>query len=63
MKLTITIDLDNAAFDSDPEMEVRRIFDSVVLPHHVTTSKLIDYKGCNLRDFHGDIVGWAVITR
>ena len=63
MKLTITIDLDNAAFDSDLEIEVRRILDSLVLPYHVTPSMLIDHKGCNLRDVNGNTVGTAAIIQ
>lgn len=57
VKLTLDIDLDNSAFQPDPEIELGRIFR--VLSHRIEESH---EKSGKIRDFNGATVGRFKIT-
>jgi hypothetical protein len=61
MKLTIEIQMDNAAFDEDPSAEACRILRLLVerLDGHPNFSP---GHGQPLHDINGNKVGWAVIS-
>ena len=56
MKIQITINTDNAAFEDNPEEEVQRILKAI------TRTMLIGYGVCYLIDSNGDTVGRVTIT-
>lgn len=60
MKLTITIDMDNAAFDRRTRMEVRRILDNVT--DGPDSLPLAPGESIKLRDINGNTVGKAEVT-
>ena len=59
MKLTLSINFDNAAFEGSPENEVARIL--LELAHEISMELRFDGKIFVLRDYNGNTVGKAVI--
>jgi len=60
MQLTITIDMDNAAFDGSPDLEVEYILTAMMMPDNFPASPEPG-DGGTLRDSNGNTVGeWNI---
>jgi len=57
----IEINLDNAAFGDEPEAEVCRILEGLV--EGIKESGHLCGVPIPLRDFNGNVVGWAKVTK
>jgi hypothetical protein len=57
MKLIIEINLDNAAFNPDPQDEVQRI-----LKQYLSRIEMGIPSNMNLRDINGNTVGFAIVV-
>ena len=64
MKITITIECDNAAFGRDPLTEVSRILrQQLADPMRASAfTRPHDFDGCKLRDINGNTVGLVSVT-
>ena len=61
MKLTITIQMDNEAFEGNPYPEVKSILDD--LGRRFDSGWLFDGEAIPLRDSNGNTVGQAKVTK
>lgn len=60
MRATITINMDNAAFDDTQQYELARIL--AKLANTVQGSSITDINGQSIRDINGNVVGSIKIT-
>ena len=61
MRVTITIDMDNAAFEDTPGIEVARILKVVAERVQADPSNPDDWGAPRLRDINGNAVGEVLI--
>lgn len=62
MRFKIEIEMDNAAFEEQPGMEVGRILKKLVQGLPYSLRAMIDGDETTLRDFNGNVVGKAVVV-
>lgn len=62
MKITITIDTENEAFQPEPQFEVRRILHDLTLSMALKEDRLSDLDGTKLLDRNGNTVGSVIVS-